>query len=437
MKKKSSLQNTIILGLVLLSMGGALWWLLSTQENAVNKKLMLQIPELSVETIEVTKIDDQGLKQQYTVRRTGPGAWKLDKPFQDIVNVTTVTNMVKVFEKFEAESTIAGVNNLAEYGLDKPALTVKIGYKKYRSVTLLISAETAFQGSYYAKFTDKPEVMVINSSIRTNLNYDMNNVREKKVLEIDSKSVRQVEFHNRNMPGYLLANENGSWTLEAPFRERMTPAQVTQVINSLNVLNSDEIIDNAADLKAYGLDNPEYRLNLILNDGNTIVIKANKVEDNYYLTSSLRPTSVFMLGSFATLDWQFDPGTQLDKRLVIYGRDQVRSVKYQREGKPEQELKGDSLTAIWVSLSQLNVTGFNDSKPGRPATAESIKALQPIYRYTCSFNAKDAQDLVLSIYAAPGSGYYITSSERQYVYKINKSDIDNLNQKIMENIKSN
>lgn len=435
MKKKSGLKNTILLGLVVLAIGGALWWLLSTQENAVNKNLVLQIPESTVETIEIIKTDAFGNPQHYTIRREGPNAWKLVKPFRDIVNISTVTNIAKVFEKFEVENTITGVKDLAEFGLDKPALTVKVGYKKTRSVTLLVSAITAFQGSYYAKFKDKPEVMLINASVRTNLNYDMNNVRERKILEIDSKNVRRVEFRNRNMPGYLLANDNDTWTLEAPFRERITAGQANQVINSINVLNADDIIDNDTDSKKFGLDNPEYLLKLILNDGNTIVVKANRIEDNYYLSSSKRPMSVFMLSSSTALNWQFDPDVQLDKRTVIYAQDQIQSVKYQRQGTPGQELKGDSLAAIWVSLSQLNITGIHYSKPAQPVTAESIRSLQPIHRYICSFTTKNAQDLVLSVYAAPGSEYYLTSSERSYVYKINKSDIDNLNQRIGEALK--
>jgi hypothetical protein len=436
MRKKNGLKNTIILSLALLVTGGALWWLLSTQENAVNKKLVLQIPEPSVETIEVAKTDAYGNPQRYTVRREGPNSWRLEKPFRDIVNITTVTNMVKVFEKFEAESTIAGVDNLAEYGLDKPALTVKVGYQKTRSVTLLISAETAFEGSYYAKFTDRTDVMVINSSVRTNLNYDMNNVRERKVLEINDRDVQRILFKNRNQMWYQLFNNNGSWLLETPFRESMTPAKANQVINSLNVLSSDDIIDNAPDLKTYGLDNPEYWLELSLNSGKKIVIKANRLQDNYYVTNSLRPMSVFVLNSFATLDWQFDPEEQLDKRLVVYAQDQVRSVKYQQQGKPEQELKGDSLTAIWVSFSQLNVTGFHYAKPAQPATVESIKTLQPVYRYTGFLNTQNAPNLVLSVYAVPGAGYCITSSERPYVYKVNQSDIDGLNQRIAEATKT-
>lgn len=436
MKKKSGLRNTIILGIVLLATVGALWWLLSTQENAVNKKLVFHIKEAAVESIEVTKTDAYGNPQHYTVRREGPGSWKLEKPFADIVNVTTVTNMVKVFEKFEAESTITDAKDLSEFGLDKPELTVKIGYGK-RSKTLCIGTETPFPGSYYAKFEDKPEILVINSSVRTYLNNDMNTVRERKILEIDAGNVKQLEIRNRNKPVYLLVNENGSWTLESPFKERMTSVQTNQIINSLNVLTADDIVDNVSDPKAYGLDNPEYFLKLVKTDGSIIVVKANKVDSNYFVSNSLRPMSVFMLGSSTELDWQYDPDTQVDKRLVIYSQSQVQSVKYQRQGETEQELKGDALNTIWVSFSQLNATGFHYVKPHQPATTENLKALQPVYRYTCAFTTPNAQELVLSVYPAGGSEYFVTSSERPFVLKINKSDIDNLNEKVAEALKGN
>lgn len=435
MKKKSGLRNTIILALVLLATGGALWWLLSTQENAVNKKLVFHIKETAVESIEVIKTDAFGNPQHYTVRRNGPGQWNLEKPFTDIVNVTTVTNMVKVFEKFEADSTIADAKDLVEFGLDKPELTVKIGYGKTRSKTLYVGAETPFQGSYYAKFADQPDVLVINASVRTYLNNDMNAVRERKVMEIDAGKVKRMEIRNRNQPIYLLANENGNWVLEAPFKERMAPAQANQIINSLNVLNSDDIVDNVTDPKAYGLDNPEYWLKLVLTDGKTVVVKANKMDDNYFVSCSLRPMSIFMMGSTTTFDWQFDPNSQLDKRLVIYSQSQIQSVKYQRQGGPEQELKGDALNAIWVSLSQLNATGFHFAKPGQPVSMESFKSLQPLYRYSCAFTTQSTQNLVLSVYPAGGTEYYLTSSERPFVLKIAKSDIDNLNQKVAEAFK--
>ena len=131
MKKKSGLKNTIILSLVLLALGGALWWLLSTQENAVNKKLVFQVKDTSIQTIEVSKTDAFGNPQHYTVVQEKPGQWKLKKPFADIVNNTTVTNMAKVFEKMEAESVFKDEQDLANFGLDKPELTVKIVYENF------------------------------------------------------------------------------------------------------------------------------------------------------------------------------------------------------------------------------------------------------------------------------------------------------------------
>ena len=254
-------------------------------------------------------------------------------------------------------------------------------------------------------------------------------------MEIDAAKVGRMEIRVRNKPAYLLANENGNWILESPFRERMTPGQTNQIINSLNVLTADDIVDNVTDPKAYGMDNPEQWLKLVLTDGQTIVLKANKVDNHYFVSCSLRPMSVFMMDTTTEVDWRYDPDSQLDKRLVVYEQSQVQSVKHQRQGGSEQELKGDALNTIWVSFSQLNATGFQYTKPGQPATAESFKSLQPLYRYTGVFTTPNTQSLVLSVYPGSGAEYNVTSSERPFVFKVNKSDIDTLNQKVAETLK--
>lgn len=434
MKQRKSFQNTVLLIVILLALGGAIWWLLSTQESALNKKLVVQIPEPTVESIEITKINPAGIKNEFTVQREGSSnTWKLIKPVQDEANTSIVANIAKVFEKFEVENTVQDAKNLADYGLDKPMLTVTITYQKTHHLTLSIGQEAPFPGTYYAKLADKPEILVLSSSVKTDLDNEMNRVREKKVLDIDSKNVQAVEFKNKNKPDYQLVTNNEHWTLESPFREKMVQAKVVQVINSLNAIIADDFGDSNA-LRDYGLDHPEFWLELSLNNGKKVVVKANQVNDNYYLTTSERQ-AVFRLSSSQNLDWQFDPENQLDKRLVIYAQNEVQAVKYQSQGNPEQELTGDNMSKIWTPLSLLNVTGFYYASPGasQPVTADSAKSLAPVYRYTIQ---RGMQNLLLTIYAAADQkGYLVTSNERQYIYKINRSDIDNLNLKIREVLK--
>jgi hypothetical protein len=432
--KTNRLNFTFLLLVVLVVLGGVTWWLLSTQEGAVNKKLVLSLPSQNITGLEITKTGPDGQVKQLTLRLDGKDSWKLTSPVAEPADANLVKTMLEVFNKFQSEETITDAGSLSEYGLDQPVLKVKVIMSK--PYVLLIGAQTPVQDQFYAKFEGKPEILIIDSLTKNSLSQELSNLRLKKIFTFDTNSVDGLKIESKNLRCQV-KKVDGQWNLSEPFADKLVAGKVEGILSSLQSLNANDFIDNPQDAVKYGLDKPEYSLELNLGKDKVLSVKANKVEKDYYLVTSDRPAIFKINGEQALSFLQFNLGEQIEKKLVNDDLSQIESVEFQEGHNPKQLFKDNQLKDLWnSSLNSLSMSQpyfLKDADP-KPVASGEFQNRQPLYQYTLNLFTKKSNPLVLKVYPAmqKNSIYLITSSERNLVYEINNSLIDGLNNKVKE-----
>lgn len=187
------------------------------------------------------------------------GRWKLERPGPHDADASTVQAFLKSLlglraTDFPSESP----ENLAEYGLDAPRLTLRVflaGDEK--PIEVLVGKDKEDNKDVYLKVAERPTVYTVGSWGYRDLDKGANDFRDKTVLAFANDEVGSIELRHGDGETFALKRgEDGAWKVEG---ESATPvaATVDRFVGDLVALKGYEIAADApGDLGAYGLASP-------------------------------------------------------------------------------------------------------------------------------------------------------------------------------------
>lgn len=284
--------STPILAVIAIILGLIAWWLMATQETAVNKNLVLKLSEAEIIGFDIVKTEENQKIEKISVQRDSGNDWIITAPVSDITDPETISLMITPLKWLTTPSIIKDVSDLSEFGLDQPSLSVTIKLQKGNPVTINFGAESPIPEMYYAHVAGRPEVVVIGKDIKNNLSPKLSYLRDRKVVKLTRDQVKELVVANEQGHIYRMVKPNGSWLMIEPYRVERVANVVNAIIDGLNTLWAHENDDDLDNLSKYGLDQPDYRIELKLTDGKSFSLSANKLAGDYYILNSLRPTII-------------------------------------------------------------------------------------------------------------------------------------------------
>ena len=282
--------STLILLVVLFILGGIAWWLIATQDTALNKYRVLNLSEAEIIGFDISKEEKDQTKEEMSIRLDSNNNWVITEPVKDITDPGTLSIMLASLNGVTTPTIIKNVADLAEYGLDRPALTVIILLKKGKTVTIDFGLESPIPEMYYACLNRSRNVVVIGKDIKNNLSPKLSYLRERKIVNVTEEQVRQLTVKTGQGQVFRMVNTDGIWNLSEPYQKELSFKVIKEIISGLNELWTHENDDNLDNLAKYGLDQPDYQVDIILSDGQCFSLSANKFNNDYYIHHSLRPT---------------------------------------------------------------------------------------------------------------------------------------------------
>lgn len=218
----------------------------------------------------------------------------------NLVSSTIVTNCTDVTPNRE----LGKVDNLAEYGLDKPQATLKIAYKDGSNITMLIGNKTVSEtSSYYVKLEDKDEVYIVGLSSylfsdKTD-HLDVAVLNEKKTDE-DGNEVAsvfgRVTLSGKNFPETLVIDQYqgkgdadplnmSTYIISKPEIMPLTTSFSEDIGTYLVTLTAEKaVVGNPTqeELEKYGFADPQAVVDYILDDKEYKLIAGNTEGDYTY-----------------------------------------------------------------------------------------------------------------------------------------------------------
>jgi hypothetical protein len=223
------------------------------QVKDLRDKKILAFDDAQVEEIALGGTDRDVLLKK------SDGKWNLERPGPYAADAATVQSFLTNLKGLRATDFPSETpENLAEYGLDTPRLTVRVSAGAAgKPIVLLVGKEKDDDKDVFVKVADRPTVYAVGSWVVRDLDKGPNDFRDKTLFAFAKDDAGAIELSRGDGETFVLKrDEAGAWKME---NESAVPtaSTVDRLLGDLAALKGYEIAADApADLAAYGLAAP-------------------------------------------------------------------------------------------------------------------------------------------------------------------------------------
>lgn len=193
------------------------------------------------------------------------------------LNMVTLYHIFNSFANLTVDQLVVkNTEDLAQYGLDKPHVSVVADIKEKDPVSLHIGNKTVDGRNYYVRLDEEKTVYLIQSSVGNYFMADIADLRDATLPNIDPRFIRYLYIEARGNKPIEIAYKTdidtkktvygiGLYSLIQPYD---TPKEINylkfdEIIKGLPKFKAEKFIDDKpVDLSIYGLDNPILKLKL-------------------------------------------------------------------------------------------------------------------------------------------------------------------------------
>lgn len=418
------------------------------------------------EVAEAERIELWGnaLEATRVLERSG-STWKMTAPMEWSANffaVNRILNQLQFLEE-EASFTIAEIEktgqSLADYGLENPALTLKISGDN-SDIVLSIGSITEIGNNVYILGPNEEEIYVVSGQSLKSLLIDLNDLRTRDIFDIPvfevkgmTVQIRPPETSDSIGLKVRLAKTNDLWTFEAPLNAQANPAIVSDTISTLTAAKVVRFIEpEALQTLDTGLENPFMRVTI---DGNkrrqTLLIgnliKKENADDSYYAKLENNPT-VFTVVAKPFVELQKAQEALRERNFMNFEKDKVSAIILSEQGiqtrlqkietgewqvieskssEDVQPYRADSaiMDSLIDHLKQLRATQFAVDAPTQ-SDLQRLGFNNP--RRTVKLTTGDKSELILQL-AHPedeNEKLYAQVSSGDYIYQVDRRSTLNM-----------
>jgi len=236
---------------------------------------------------QVTFISDKGTVEAVKERDLkGKAQWKIVKPGSYKGDEISITSSFGKAADVEAKDWAPNPNDLKAYGLDKPRAQCRIVTEDGKTIEILVGNETTAQvkTSEYADTTEskdlvyamrkgRPEVLMVESTLFTDLNKDLLAFRDKRIVEFTRDDVLSLKVERRQGVSFSVLRAGDEWKLQSPETATADKYKIEDLIGDLVDMEAREYIEKAPDQRTVGLAAPQAAITLRLRGGKNLTVK--------------------------------------------------------------------------------------------------------------------------------------------------------------------
>jgi hypothetical protein len=157
----------------------------------------------------------------------------------------------------------------------------------------------------------------------------------KKMISVAEDQVQQIKTKKVTGEVIDLQRKDGKWEMVQPKPLPADQDAVSSMLSNLTSLNADKVIEEkAADLKAYGLDDPTLDIQVTRKDGKSdhLLVGDDTPTGSGAYAKLANDPRVFSIASFVKSSLDKTPNDLRDKRLLRFDSDKLSRVELQAKG---------------------------------------------------------------------------------------------------------
>jgi hypothetical protein len=381
---------------------------------------ILSLKEADISRIEIQKKDAKAV----TLVKDSEGKWRMTSPESLPVDSSAASSLVSTLASLNVDRVVEErPDNLAQYGLDQPALVITTT-EKTQAQKLLIGDETPTAGGAYARLDGDPRVFTIASYNKNSLDKTANDLRDKRLLTVDSSKISRVELLTPKQALEFGRNKD-QWQILKPRPLRADSFEVDNLVRQLTEARMDLSVSEEASRKGFASGAPLATVRFTTDSG-TQELQIHKKKDDCYAKSSVVAGVYKVSSSLAEA-----VGKKLDdfrnRKLFDFGftdpgkveiHDGVQAWYLTRSGQDWWSGEGKKLENAGVETLLSNLRGLRADKFADSGFGEPVIRLA-----VTSDEGKRVERVVI---AKSGDGYVARRENESSLYVLGAKPVEDL-----------
>ena len=249
--------------------------------NELKNKWVFEFDEDAVERIRI-----QSDSKEAIVCSKADQLWWVSQPVSDrgdSERIKGILNELKNIKIDKTEFVSDNKDDISRHGLDKPRLTVSIGYKD-KSQSILLGHN--LDNKVYAKRDDESSIFLVHDVVIRDLDLEPNDLRDKQLLRFDSIGTYGIEKIELKYPDAILTMEKTrqyDWMIKSPteiLADRDTVREFVEKIKDLQI--QSYVDDSGGNYDEYGLGESSVEVSVFrkIGEGETVKFMIGKADAN-------------------------------------------------------------------------------------------------------------------------------------------------------------
>jgi hypothetical protein len=211
----------------------------------------------NVDSSAIQQIDLTTESGPVSVARTSDKDWKIIAPRSldaDAAGLDTIARSAAIINR---ESVVEmNVGDLTRFGLQPPRATLRFKTKEGKEYSILFGNNNPTGSSTYAAVGGKNDVFLVASSLASNFNKKLEDLRNHSILSFEQYEAQSLELKSAK-DDIQLVKENDRWFSQGDGKWAADASAINEILSSLSTGRIKEFFDeNPADYANPGFDRP-------------------------------------------------------------------------------------------------------------------------------------------------------------------------------------
>lgn len=293
----------------------------------------------------------------------GTGVWKITAPVKGEASGKAIAGLFSILSGSDILYIVdEKPKDLAPYGLVNPQCFLAMEYTGGEPDTLFVGGATPDTTMVYVRFASEKRVLAVNRVLRMTFLRPLRAFRSNTIMNILPGDVQSIEiFRGRGASSRISMSFDGiSWLMQSPWEYAGDPNNMADLLKQLSETTRRKIEAETvtpAELAKYGLDNPNYVINVSLkNDmGDKTLLVGNRLPGkrrSEWYAKQFDNDLVFTVGHAFIRTIDSKPVWFVDRQPAKFDRNVVNKIVL-RSGKEELVFARDASNQ-WSAVSPVD-----------------------------------------------------------------------------------
>jgi hypothetical protein len=202
------------------------------------------------------------------------GEWYLESPVKALAKKNRVEDVLRTLSGLRAKEFVAEQKqeaDISKYGLKDAEYSVSLNLPAANQE--IVFSLHKQDDTVYATTSLSTKIITAEDRVLADIEKKVEDLREKQVVVFNSWEARRLRIKKGDLSLVVAKDEDGKWHFDDASKEEADRSKVETFIRKVESLEASEFIDSPADLRTYGLAEPQAEV--------TVWIKEDEKDKDY------------------------------------------------------------------------------------------------------------------------------------------------------------